>query len=150
MEIKELLKARPIENTKLSLEEISSIITSPEEAVNFMYSRGYVYSYQTNFNLETDNINWVWATPAHYAYKYNGGGCGATANLFNKLLSNCCNSEGYISFITNGGGHAMNYIKINNLYYYYDFTNINPKYYGGINLYGSQDVGINNNSLYYL
>ena len=136
--------------TDLTFEEAKANIKTVEDACYIMSKQNYNFDYISNYNMKTNNINWVWGIPPKTVYDKKAGGCVGTANVFNSLLYKNFDESGYVSSITNCGGHAIDYFKLNGLYYYFDFSNVNPYYFNGISLYYDVNKELHLNPLYYL
>lgn len=113
-EIKEMLA------TDLSLEEAAEKITTVQDAVNYMYDRGYYIDYSYNPYMEYNGYGWGWNLSADFTYEHNAGVCGGISNLMNRLLKGDYDSQGYVQV----DGHVYNYFYNDEVYFYCDFADL--------------------------
>ncbi|MBQ4649560.1 MAG: hypothetical protein IJB73_02540 [Firmicutes bacterium] len=113
-EIKEMVKA------DLTLEEAADKISTAQDAVNYLFERGYHSDYSYNPYMEYNGYGWGWNLSADFTYEHNAGVCGGISNLMNRLLKGDYDSQGYVQV----DGHVYNYFYNDGVYFYCDFANL--------------------------
>lgn len=113
---------RELVNQNLTLEEASAKINTVQDAVNYLWERGYHFDYLFTPSMMIEDLDWVWNLSAEFSYEHNAGNCGGTANLINRLLAGDFEEQGYIMQTYNKGGHGFNYFYENGIYIICDFV----------------------------
>lgn len=105
----------------LTLEEAAAKISTVQDAVNYLIAKDYEVAYSYNSCTYYKGINWTKTLSSEFTFRENGGTCGGTSNLMNRLLEGDYDSQGYVSYGQSEGGHIFNYFEIDGMYYYCDF-----------------------------
>ncbi len=116
-EIKKLVKAN------LSLDDAAGKISTVSDAINYLTAREYtVGKFSYNPGMQYKGIEWSWGLSADFTYDHNAGTCAGTSNLFNRLLKDDFDDQGYVKTGTNEGGHVFNWFMKDGIYYFCDFA----------------------------
>ena len=104
----------------LTLTEACEKISTVSDAVQYLYLRGY------HFAPEDDGIE------SEIRYALNSGACVGGSGLFNALLEDDYDAQGYVYIFYARSEHVFNYFVIDGVYFFCDFVPIfHP---GGVDL----------------
>lgn len=110
------------EMNKLSVDEIQKCITVPYEIAQFVQANQYKKKLDIKF-VYLSGRKWELHRNGKSVLNKKKGCCSTYASLFNFLLSdNFCNIYSLCIVANDGWGHAINYIKLNGCYYFFDIS----------------------------
>lgn len=109
-------------NSNLSLDEVAEKISTVPDLIQYLYHKGYRSQDTESIHFYVDGIKWTVNTSARTAFERNYGNCGGSSNIFNYVLRDDYDSQGYYMVFRNCGGHIFNYFVKDEVYYFFDFT----------------------------
>ena len=116
----------------LTLEEAADRLHTVTDAVNYIRARGIKAAYELpNINQRYNGVEWVWGNSAEFTFNEKIYECSGIANLFNCLMADDFDSEGYVFT----KGHVTNYFEDDGLYYYCDMSGIEDPGHAAVNPY---------------
>ncbi|MHA6529494.1 hypothetical protein [Paenibacillus sp. BAC0078] len=102
-------------------EEIGDLISNPYELIQYIQTNCFTENLQEHVYKMVGNDEWEIHETGYKALRDNSGSCASLASIFYTILSNYYSNIGNLCIISNsGGGHVINYIYINENYYFID------------------------------
>lgn len=113
---------RQMIDDNLTLDEVAEKISTVGDLLGYLNLKGFCYELRGDDEFESNGYKWRATPSAHTVFEQNTADCLSGSNLLNYILRGDYDEQGYVQESALTNGHVFNWFRIDDVYYFVDWT----------------------------